>query len=105
MLSHKILAIDNLPEAQDFSNFSYQNRKFLFGYASKISSLFLCDRISYHTQHIIPEYIGFGKILRKEGSKIYEIQRIDGSGTLKIHAQQLEKVLISEYFLKRMLKL
>ena len=52
-----------------------------------------------------PEYIGFGRVISKKGSKIYTIVRIDSQGTHEIHAQQLEKVVVSEYFLKKMLGL
>ena len=49
--------------------------------------------------------VGFGKVTERVGSKMYKINRIDGSNrTHMIHAQQLEKLLISEYFLKQMLK-
>lgn len=46
--------------------------------------------------------VGFGKVGQADG-KIYEIERIDGSGKTSIHAHQLELVTISETFLKQML--
>ena len=53
----------------------------------------------------LTQKIGFGKVTERVGSKMYKIIRIDGSNrTHMIHAQQLEKLLISEYFLKEMLK-
>lgn len=49
--------------------------------------------------------IGFGKIKEKTSSKTYEVERIDGSGSTAIHAQQLQLVTISEEFLKILLNL
>lgn len=46
--------------------------------------------------------IGFGKVVRVNG-KIYDVDRIDGSGQTSIHSHQLELVTISELFLKQML--
>ena len=51
VLSHKILDMNNLLKAQDISNFSDKNEDSMFGYGSKISSSFLCDRKSYHTHN------------------------------------------------------
>ena len=48
-------------------------------------------------------YIGFGKVQSKNGNKMYELERIDGSGTVHVHASQLEIVLISEHFLRKLL--
>lgn len=47
--------------------------------------------------------VGFGKVTHKNGSKLYEIARIDGSGSTGIHAQQLQLVTISEEFLRVLL--
>lgn len=47
--------------------------------------------------------VGFGRVTRKISSKMFEIERIDGSGSTAIHAQQLQLVTISEEFLKRLL--
>lgn len=49
--------------------------------------------------------VGFGKIREKRSSKMYEVDRIDGSGSTSIHSQQLELVTISEEFLKQLLNL
>ena len=49
-------------------------------------------------------YIGFGKVIEKKGSKIYVIERIDKSYTHEIHAQQLELAPIPETFLRKMLE-
>ena len=53
----------------------------------------------------LKDKIGFGKVISKLGNKMYNIGRIDGSNREHlIHAQQLELLLISEHFLKEMLK-
>ena len=49
-------------------------------------------------------YVGFGKIIDKKGSKIYTVERIDKSGSHELHAQQLEMVTITETFLRLMLQ-
>ena len=49
--------------------------------------------------------IGFGKISGKRGTKIYTVDRIDWPDKMEIHAQQMELVVITEYFLKKMLKI
>ena len=47
--------------------------------------------------------VRFGKIINKRGSKIYSVSRLDKNFVHEIHAQQLEKILISERFLKMIL--
>lgn len=47
--------------------------------------------------------VGFGRIKEKTSSKTYEVDRIDGTGSTAIHAQQLQLVTISEEFLKILL--
>ena len=49
-------------------------------------------------------YVGWGKITEKKGSKIYIVERIDKNGTHELHAQQMELVKITETFLRRMLE-
>ena len=47
--------------------------------------------------------VGFGKVIKKISPKMFDIERIDGSGTTSIHSQQLQLVSISEEFLKLLL--
>ena len=48
--------------------------------------------------------LGLGKVIAKEGTKMYQVKRIDGSNLIHaIHAQQLEKLLLPETFIKKML--
>lgn len=53
--------------------------------------------------HMGKHNTGFGKVINKINSKMYEVERIDGVGTTFIHSQQLEKVTISEEFLRQLL--
>ena len=48
--------------------------------------------------------IGFGKITAKTGSKMYDISRIDNNRKHSIHSQQLEKVIIPERLLLKLLE-
>lgn len=55
------------------------------------------DIVKYNRQN---GTIGFGKVISKRDNKIYQIARIDGTGSTEIHSQQLELITISEEFLK-----
>ena len=48
--------------------------------------------------------IGWGKITAKNGSKMYQIDRIDSNGSHSIHSQQLEKVNLTEKLLRKYLE-
>ena len=59
------------------------------------------DRVKFN----LKDGLGFGKVTSKVGNKMYNIKRIDGPNREHlIHAQQLQKLLLSEHYLKEMLK-
>lgn len=65
---------------------------------SRFSRIFqIGDIVKFNRQN---GSIGFGKITAKNRDKIYEIDRIEGTGSTSIHSQHLELVTVTEDFLK-----